>query len=151
MILSPNLFVAWHVYHPLFVDNVSEIERFFPLFLRRLVPFPLYHLKSGGGLPSMGQGYEVRLPSCIWWIWGPSLVIYGWSVQRNRDNRENSWMSLSGIILFVIRTQETISCSPSPFDIQGALRLLFRVSWNCLLKCNHQQQAVCREFFYAQN
>ena len=65
--------------------------------------------------------------------------------------RQKPWMSLSGIIWFVIRWQETISCSPSPFEVQGAWRLLFRVSWNCLLNCNHQHQAVCRELFYAQN
>ena len=38
---------------------------------------------------------------------------------------------------------------PIPFWHTRSLRLLIRVSWNCLLKCNHQQQAVCRELFCA--
>ena len=62
---------------------------------------------------------------------------------------ELSYGSSSNYLIF-IRTQETMSCSQSPFEIQGALRLLFRVSWNRLLKCN-QHQAVCHELFYAQN
>ena len=38
---------------------------------------------------------------------------------------------------------------PIPFWHTRSLRLLIRVSWNCLLKCNYQQQAVCRELFCA--
>ena len=38
---------------------------------------------------------------------------------------------------------------PIPFWHTRSLRLLIRVNWNCLLKCNHQQQAVCRELFCA--
>ena len=80
-----------------------------------------------------------------------ALTGYIWMICQKKTEimRQNSWMPLSGIIWFVKRTQETRNCSPSAFDVQGALRLLFRVSWNCLLKCNHQQPAVCRELFYA--
>ena len=59
---------------------------------------------------------------------------YIWVIcpKKNEIIRQNSWMSLSGIIYFVISKQETISCSPFPFDIQG--------HWGC---CFESVEIVC--------
>ena len=46
---------------------------------------------------------------------------YIWVIcpKKNQIIEQKPWMSFSGIIQFVVCTQETISSSPSPFDTQG--------------------------------